>query len=175
MTVTFPIVGPGDGEVVNPEWIEDMTEAVNDLASSATTRQKDSATTDGTTTSTSFTNTLTTTGIVGIAFVAPASGSVVVLYQCTGRNSSAGQFTLVDFEVKTGNTVGSGSSIRPSDENSASAPQSDSANQQCQHAGHDLVIGLTPGSLYNAALTCRVTAGTGTFNRRKITVLFASQ
>lgn len=176
MTVAFPIIGPGEGGVVSPEWVSDITEAVNDQASSTTTRQKDSAITDGTTTSTTFTNSLTTTLICGIAFVAPATGSVVVLYQASGRNGTAGAFTIIEFEVKTGSTVGSGSVFRPSDENIASTFQSDSAGQQGQHGGHDLVTGLTPGSAYNACIVYRVnTASTGTFNRRKITIMFGAQ
>jgi hypothetical protein len=138
-----------------------------------TVSAKDSATTDGTTSSTTFVNSLTTTTTRGIAFTAGASGAVLVFYQCTGRNSLAGQFTIVDFEVRTGTTVGSGTVVRASDESSASAPMSDSINQQMQHNGHDLVTGLTPGNSYNATMTYRVTgAATGTFNRRKITVQY---
>jgi hypothetical protein len=144
-----------------------------DLNYPATVSSPDVATTDGTTTSTTFVNTLTTTGIRGVAFVAGASGAARVDYQTTGRTSTAGAFTLVEFEIKTGATPGSGSLIRAADDSKASAPQSDSAGQQMQHTGHDLVTGLTPGTTYNATIVYRVTAGTGTFNRRKITVGYA--
>lgn len=144
----------------------------SDLNYPTTVTSPDLATTDGTTTSTSFTNSLTTTTTRGIAFVAGASGQALVLYQCTGRNNGAGGFTIVDAEVRTGTTVGAGTVVRASDESTASAPQSDSVNQQMQHHGHFLVTGLTPGSSYNATMTYRVTGGTGTFNRRKITVCY---
>lgn len=138
---------------------------------SAVTQQvRDTSVTNGTTTSTTFTGTLTTTGRRGVAFVAPPSGEVTVLGWSGGFNSTATQYTITDFEVREGSTVGSGIVVRASDENTASQFQSDSANQGGQHSVGGLVIGLTPGDPYNAELTYRVTANTGTWNRRKIMV-----
>lgn len=171
MSVTYPIVPPADGEVITEDWVSDVTEAVNTRAASVPVQAADTSVTDGTTTSTSFTNSLTTTTTRGIAFTAPESGTVFVSVTTTARNGTATQFCLVDFEVRTGSTIGSGSAVRSSDENSCGAFQSDSAN----HQGGCVVIptvvsGLTPGDTYHAVITYRVTAGTGTFNRRKIVV-----
>jgi hypothetical protein len=131
----------------------------------------DTAVTDGTTTSTSFTNSLTTTTVRGKAFTAPYSGIVKVSVSCSGRNSGAGGFVLVDFEVNAGSTIGSGTNFRLSDENNCAIFQSDSAGQNGPLVvSPTKVSGLTPGTVYHAVITYRVTGGTGTFNRRKITI-----
>lgn len=142
---------------------------LNDLIT-VSLESKDSAVTDGTTTSTTFTNSLTTTGVIGVAFTAPASGKVEVKWTCTGRNSNAGVFTITGFDVRNGSTVGSGSVAFAVDENVAVAVQSDSAGQQLEHTGIGLATGLTPYADYNACIVYRVTANTGTFNRRRISV-----
>jgi hypothetical protein len=134
-------------------------------------QEVDASVTDGTTISTSFTNSLTTTGTRGIAFTAGISGKVLVSLSCSGRNSGAAGFVLADFEVRTGSTIGGGSAVRSSDENTCASHQSDSAGQQATlEVPATLVSGLTPGTAYHAVITYRVTGGTGTFNRRKITV-----
>lgn len=56
MTVTFPIVALSDGEVLDPQWISDITEAVNTLASPGWTDYSSSYTITGTTTSPTFGN-----------------------------------------------------------------------------------------------------------------------
>lgn len=133
--------------------------------------QTEGTTTNGTTTSTGFTNSLTTTGTHGVAFIAPPSGRVWVLGRTLAGNSNAGAFCHVDVEIRAGSTVGSGSVWRAASNSTASAFQSDSANQQGSLTADALVSGLTPGAAYNAALCYFVNAGTGTFNRRHITVL----
>lgn len=131
----------------------------------------DSSVTDGTTTSTSFVNTLTTTGIRGIAFTAPRSGKVSVSAQALGRNATVAQYALMDFEVRTGNVPGSGTLVRAADENTASATYSDAAaSQHALVVIPTLVSGLTPGDSYNASICYRATGGTAAYNRRKIIV-----
>jgi hypothetical protein len=130
----------------------------------------------GTTTSTGFTSTLTGTGIAGgihgVPFVAPASGKVYVIGRANGGNDTAAGYTILDFEIKTGGTVGSGSIVRASDENQASVYQSPTANNQSDRSTTGLVTGLTPGALYNASLTYHITGGSSsTWNRRHISVL----
>jgi len=172
MTVIFPIVAPADGEVITPEWVADVTEAVNNSAVAVPVVAPDGSVTDGTTTSTSFTNTLTTTGIQGSTFVAPASGVVLIAASTSARNSNAGGFCLVDFEVREGAVLGSGTLTRASSENTAASHQSDSANQQSTCVVIPTpVTGLVAGTTYNASITYRVTANTGTFNRRKISIV----
>jgi hypothetical protein len=90
---------------------------------------------------------------------------------CSGRNSSAGGFTLVDFEIREGSTIGSGTQTRASDENNCASFQSDSSGQQgTLVVPPTKVSGLTPGDVYHGVITYRVNTGTGTFNRRKITI-----
>lgn len=127
--------------------------------------------TNGTTTSTSFTNTLTTTGIHGVAFVAPPSGEVTVIGRTIASNSTAGSFAIMDFEVRTGSTVGSGTVVRASDNFEAGLIQSSTAGNQGTVVTTGLVSGLTPGNTYNAALTYLIgTSGTASYNRRHIIV-----
>lgn len=133
--------------------------------------QAEGSTANGTTTSTSFTNSLTATGIHGVAFIAPPSGRVWVLGRALAGNVNAGAFCHLDVEVRAGSTVGSGSVWRAANNATASAFQSDSASQQGSLTADCLVTGLTPGSAYNAALCYFVGAGTGSYNRRHITVL----
>lgn len=171
MTVTLPLVAPADGEVIGPQFLSDITEVVNGIATATPVQGGDSTVTDGSTTSTSYTNSLTTTATRGVVFTAPTSGAVTVSGQVSGRNSSAGGFTFADFEVRQGSTIGSGTSMRASDDNTAATFQSDSSGQQgTLTIASTLVTGLVGGTVYHAVLTYKVNIGTGTFNRRKITV-----
>lgn len=131
----------------------------------------DTGVTSGTSTSTSFTNSLTTSGIRGIAFVAPPSGKVFVSGTCGGANSTIAKYTLTSFEIRAGASLGAGTVFQASDENTASQLQTAVAANFGQHAIQGLVTGLTPGTTYNACLTYRVDANTGTWNRRSIRVI----
>jgi hypothetical protein len=165
------IVAPLDGEVIGAIWTQAVTDAINGIVAAVPVSAKDSSVADGTTTSTSFANSLTSTTMRGIQFTAPNSGTVLVSGSATGRNGTANQFSLMDFEVRQGSTIGSGTLIRASDENTTTSFQSDSITHQGWLAiTPTIVSGLTPGAVYNALLTYRTTGGTSTFNRRKITV-----
>lgn len=132
----------------------------------------DTSVTSGQTTSTTFVNSLTTSGIRGIAFVAPPSGNVFIYGTAGAANNTINDFTYLSFEVRAGNTVGSGTVFQASDENTASEHQSTVAvNSTDRHVIIGLVTGLTPGTTYNTSLTYRVNAGTGNWNRRRICVL----
>jgi hypothetical protein len=132
------------------------------------------ATTNGTATpgNTSFFNSLTTTGVHGVAFIAPASGQVFVTGRAAGSNGTAGGFVLLDFEVRQGSTPGSGSVVRAAGQATAAVFQSSSASQQSTLTTGDLVTGLTPGTAYNATLAYAsgTASQTLTFNRRHIMV-----
>lgn len=126
----------------------------------------------GSTASTGGTNTLTTTGIHGVAFIAPPSGSVMVIVRASGFNDTAGGYTLLDFEVKTGATVGSGSIVRGASDVSSSSIQHGVANRFGSHVSTGLVAGLTPGAAYNAALVYKISGGANSsWNRRYVQVL----
>jgi hypothetical protein len=77
----------------------------------------------GTTAATGFTNTLGGSapynGIHGVTFVAPPSGVVAVFAKVTGGSGTAGQYTVIDFEIKTGSVIGSGSTVRAPNEGRA--------------------------------------------------------
>lgn len=142
------------------------------LIPTAPVEGKDTSVADGTTTSLTYVNSLTTTGIRGVTFKATDSGRIEILWSCGGRNSVAGQFSISSVEVRAGTTIGSGAVWFAGDENTAVAPASDSAGHQTTHAGFVEVTGLTPGADYNASLIYRTSAGTATFSRRRISVKF---
>jgi hypothetical protein len=131
---------------------------------------------------TSFINSLTaggggptTGGIHGVAFIAPPSGTVLVMGRAVGGNETAGQYGIMDFEVKTGSVVGSGGTIRAGSDNAAGGHQSATNGSLGTISTSELVTGLTPGAVYNAALVYRSSSASGTeeglFNRRYIAVL----
>lgn len=128
--------------------------------------QHDTQNTSGTTTSTSYTATLTGGTTCGVAFIAPPSGLVLVHFSASLLNSGA-NFSIMSFEVRTGGSVGSGTVFLAADDSRivgyVGTGQLD--------LGRTLpVSGLTAGSTYNARQMFRVTAGTGTFLRKNLTV-----
>jgi len=135
---------------------------------SITVEGKDSSVTTGSTTSTTFTNTLTTTGIRGVSFVAPPSGKAIVHGLASGWNSLA-VHSFLSFEVRVGGSVGSGAVHLASNENTASEFLL-TATDPARHKAMGVVTGMTAGSTYNACLTYRVPSGTGSYARRHILV-----
>lgn len=136
----------------------------------------------GTANGTAFINSLTaggggptTGGVHGVAFIAPPSGVVLVMGRAVGGNETAGQYGILDFEVRTGAVVGGGGVVRAAGEGSAGGHQSATNGSLGTISTSDLVTGLTPGAVYNALLTYRSSSASGTeeglFNRRYIAVL----
>lgn len=170
---TFPIIALGDGEVSDPAWFTDITDAVNDhetrvdaLESQVSTSSASNTdpTTSRTTTSTSFTSTLSPANICGTSFVAPTSGKVLITWRATLVNSGA-NYSSCSFEIRAGSTVGAGTVFLASaDERTIST---DSTTYEGQGAS-EYVSGLTPGATYNVFLTHRVVAGTQTVLRRTV-------
>jgi hypothetical protein len=142
--------------------------------SAGPTASQSGSTTSGTATpgNTSFFNSLTTTGVHGVAFTAPASGQVVVTGRAVGSNGTAGGFVLLDFEIRQGSTPGSGTVFRAATNATASVFQSSTASQQATLSMGDLVTGLTPGVSYNATLAYAsgVASQALSYNRRHILV-----
>lgn len=134
----------------------DFTQAVTDTQS-----------TSGTTTSTSFTETLTNGTACGVVFVAPTSGSVMVVNSAQMDNDSSGGFTFLGFIVRTGSTIGSGSTVLDADF-ARSLMVVGTADIQASRSV--VVTGLTPGATYNVRQAFRVSAGTGTYLRKDLTV-----
>jgi hypothetical protein len=129
------------------------------------------STTNGTVASATYTNSLATTGVHGVAFIAPPSGKVQVVGRASGGNSTVGAYSQLDWEVRQGSTIGSGTLFRTTNNNTASVFLSSTAAGQGPLNISGLLSGLTPGASYNACLTY-ATNGTGTssFNRRQIAV-----
>lgn len=122
---------------------------------------------------TTFVNSLTGTGIHGVAFIAPPSGKVDVLGRAVGSNATAGGFVLLDFEIRAGSSIGSGTVFRASNNSTAGVFQSSTASQQATLVTGDVVSGLTPGAAYNACVTYAAGAAGQNlvYNRRHIKVL----
>lgn len=153
------------------EEVLDQIERLSSLPLSA--QSLDAVSTQGTTTSVPFTNTLTTTGIRGVAFTAGDSGKVMVAGSSHALNNVATGYAFMDFEVRDGNVIGSGGVIRAADELSCAVGQSDPASSAfCLAIPSTLVTGLVPGAQYNVALTYHTLANTATYNRRKISVQY---
>lgn len=133
-------------------------------------------TTNGTTSSSTFVNSLTTTGIHGTTFIAPPSGNVLVLGSALAANSTATSYATMDFEVRQGSSIGSGTVVRAATELTAGVNQSGTANNQGMVFTMDLVTGLTDGSTYNVCLTYHAASGgagvgTAAYDRRHVFTL----
>jgi hypothetical protein len=146
------------------------TDGALDVAGALTSRAAVYAssirTDSGTVTSTTFTATRTGAGgEAGMSFVAPGTGAVVVFWHCGVSDSTAGTFTLVSIEVRTGGTVGSGTVVLAASDNITI--QGNATSESSQGTWYP-VTGLTAGSTYNVRLMYRVGSGTGTFNRPRV-------
>lgn len=130
------------------------------------------STSNGTTTSTTYTNSLTTTGVHGVAFIAPPSGKIQVIGRASAGSSTVGQYAQLDWEVRQGSTIGSGTLFRTTNNNTASVFLSSTSGGQGPLNISGLLAGLTPGAAYNACLTYATSVNTSTasFNRRQIAV-----
>lgn len=131
------------------------------------------STPSGTTTSLTFTAALTGVGVVGVGFIAPPSGIVAVFAKATLSNNTAGSYAILDFEIRQGAVVGSGTVVRAASENTAGVHQSVTANGQSTVTASDVITGLTPGAGYNIAPMYHIAGGgsTASFNRRQVMVL----
>lgn len=126
----------------------------------------------GTTTSTTFTTTRSgATSPVGTAFIVPPSGKVKVHWACGITNSANTNYGLVGFQIKTGSTVGSGSTLFGASDSRAVQHTPQTAGSAEQQAGRTSTVpGLTPGDTCNVSLVYRVLGGTGTFQRVEVTL-----
>lgn len=129
--------------------------------------QADVQSASGTTTSASYTPTLTGGTACGVAFVAPTSGVVLVFNTAQFSNSGANN-TRCSFFVRTGSSIGSGTTVLASDDGRALLQATTAA--MCFSRVHP-VTGLTPGNTYNVQQEFKVAAGTGTFSNKNIVVI----
>lgn len=121
----------------------------------------------GSTTSTGYIVTLPTAGTCGVAFVAPPSGKVTVLFHTAGFNSGAND-NKTAIRVGTGSTVGSGTEVYAATDNDMILFTGASTYGT---GAFTEISGLTPGNTFNACMAHRVGAGTGSFLFRSIKVI----
>lgn len=112
----------------------------------ALTSNSDTQNTSGTTTSASYTATLTGGTACGFAFVAPASGKVLIFNTCF-VSPTGGTNGFATVRVRTGAVVGSGSDVVAASDTNAVIPP---AGTYIRGTSVIPVSGLTPGSSYNA-------------------------
>lgn len=106
--------------------------------------------------------------LCGVTFIAPPSGRILLSFKGQLVNSTAAQFTIIGFELRTGGVLGSGTVVLAGSDDNCLAVQSTS---QFQFGTSLLIESLTPGDSYNTQLGHRVTGGTGTILRRHISVV----
>lgn len=104
---------------------------------------------------------------VGVAFTAPTSGRVWVLWGARMNGDSAGNRVRVSAHVRTGSTIGSGTTVSTSNnDNLIQSPgKAGGTSSRFNGATHRVVEGLTPGDTYNAVVEYQ---GTGSIFRRHI-------
>lgn len=136
----------------------------------ATQTVKASNATDGNTTSTGYIVALTTAGVCGVAFVAPPSGKVTVLFATASYNPSANVDNKTAVRVGQTNVIGGGTEVYAATDNDMILTNV-AANLATRHTGFAEISGLTPGNTYNACMAHRVSAGTGHFLFRSIKVI----
>lgn len=173
---TFPIIALADGVVLDPQWIADVTAAVNDHETRVDTLESQvaavSATitdaTSRTTASTSFTATLSgATPTMGVAFVAPTSGKVLLTWSAGMSNASAPNIAQMSPYVKNGSVVNSGTDVLVAD-----AARSTLSVTGVRASGTYFLSGLTPGANYNVTAYHRsFSTGTSTFDNRELSVI----
>jgi hypothetical protein len=120
--------------------------------------------TSRTTSSSSFTSTLSPANILGLSFAAPPSGVVVVDW--SADQSVSGSFSSVALAVKTGTTIGSGTSVITAGFEVSLMYYSGGGRAGSSYR----VSGLTPGASYNAYLEHMSQSGTITTRWRTIMV-----
>ncbi len=101
----------------------------------------------------------------GVAFVAPTTGRVLIHY-AAGIASTTG-VTMVSPVVRTGGTVGSGSTVVAASSDDQISHRSSPVDR---FGATTLVTGLTAGDTYNVRLEHFTSSGTGTLQRRSVIV-----
>lgn len=125
---------------------------------------------------TGFTSTTPTAGspVVGLTFVAPASGMVYVTVTGSLASNVNGNVAQLGYELRAGNVIGSGTSLLAASFNrsaqTSEAVNSGAAARLCA-SNRFLAAGLTPGSTYNARTMHWVApGGSGTVYYRALLV-----
>ena len=123
----------------------------------------------------SFSNTTFDNGtaVLGIAFIAPASGAVHITVSAFITNVNNTFYTAMSYRITEGNVVDSGTEIlAPSDDRSLSTSRAVTTGGATQLSAsyRRLTTGLVPGGSYNVTAYKRVSGGTGSFLYRSLNV-----
>jgi hypothetical protein len=127
--------------------------------------------TDGSTTSTSYTATLSGSSVPGVAFVAPPSGKVTILFAAATYNSVLGNDNKIAVQVRAGGSVGSGTVFYAANDNDMILWRPYNALAAHRASSFAEVTGLTPGDTYNAQMMVKTVSGTANFLYKFIKVL----
>ena len=107
----------------------------------------------------------------GVVFIAPTTGRVIVKLAAFLRNSTAAQGANIAPVVRTGGTIGSGSTVLAAADATSVQMNGNGSNTDGGRTGVEVLVeGLTPGDEYNVRLEHRVTANTGLTTRRSVIV-----
>jgi len=106
----------------------------------------------------------------GVAFVAPTTGRIEIGWSGEGFHSVAASAVELSPFVRTGTTVGAGTTFLASVINNKLRLVSIAINS-ITHGGMTMIVsGLTPGSSYNVRLDHRTNGATGNWTYRKVSV-----
>lgn len=147
------------GDLADTQYVDNAVKA--GIAAAFATATDSAA---GTTTSTSYTSTLT--GGSSVARTVTTGTSVLVIIGCNMSHSALGGTTLMSVAVSGATTLAS------SDNNALAFKGNPSAaSQQLQASSAFVITGLTAGSNTFTTQFKIITAGTGTYQRRQLTVI----
>lgn len=111
----------------------------------------------------------------GMSFTAPTSGRVLILWGCRFQCNTNAVGVIVSVSVRTGSTLGAGTIISASSDDSAiegPRPATGGTQSRLQCSRHRVVSGLTAGTIYNVQVEHKVVlAGNGTVFYRDVDVL----
>lgn len=115
-------------------------------------------TTAGTTTSTSYTDTLTSSTTVTLAFITPPSGKIAVTI-CGAVDNSADNYSIISYRIS-----GAAGTVAASDSWQAYFRNTNEG----MVSRRSIQTGLVAGAAGTITMQHKVSGGTGTFNHREI-------
>lgn len=151
MTEKFP------GQFVRAEDNNDLDNRITAQETVAT----DEATVTGTTTSTSYTSSLSGASSIAVSFSGPPSGNAIVLMTAKLRNSSASDYTYMSWSLSGGTTMSA------ADERGIRQY----GDSYLYYTSHYTLTGLEEGTSYTVTGEYKVSAGTGSVDDRRITII----
>lgn len=150
-------------EAVDAKFLADVATLATAFALKAPLGESQSAvdTTFGTTTSTAWTDALAGgPSVLSLAFTAPPSGKVMIHIKGSARNGGSSNFSGINFRM-----TGPSAYARAAVDGEQAFVQ---GQAEVVVTADNIVSGLTPGGVYTVFFQHKVTAGTGTFNYRRI-------